>query len=140
MGWEWHNRHRKENGRFADQGKTMQLHIRCSLRDWELIREQAKGERKSMTEYLLHLATEDGRKNARQAYTDDRKRVGGGNMKGSGRDQRMDLDEKLHKVPMGGYLYVMDGTDRYYRYECGKPVRVSAKEVEEVKRLRRMRS
>ena len=62
-------------------------------------------------------------------------------MKGPGRNTRGDMEEKLRNgPPQGAYLFVLAEGNRYYRYECGKPVMVSAEEVAEVHRIMRERN
>ena len=41
MGWEWHDRKRDARGRWANLGKCEQIHIRCTVREWEMIRQDA---------------------------------------------------------------------------------------------------
>lgn len=70
MGWEWHNRKRGEHGRFANMGKCEQIHIRCTLREWELIRHDSLKAKLTMSEYLLRLAAREGVRRSRRAYTE----------------------------------------------------------------------
>ena len=69
MGWEWHNRKRTRKGTWAEQGKTEQLHIRCTLREKELLRATANSAQMDVSEYVLRLVEEDGRKRSKRAYT-----------------------------------------------------------------------
>lgn len=70
MGWEWHNRKRDAHGRWANLGKCEQIHIRCTVREWEMIRQDALKAKLTMSEYLLTLAAREGVRRSRRAYTE----------------------------------------------------------------------
>lgn len=59
MGWEFHDRKRDEKGRFSEEIKDYQLHIRCSWEIAEYVRHAARAERMSMTDFLIALIRED---------------------------------------------------------------------------------
>lgn len=67
MGWEWHNRPRDSDGRFTGRREDAdcQVHMRCSMRQREEIRNRAFARHMDITEYLLHLVEDDLRRRAR---------------------------------------------------------------------------
>lgn len=59
MGWEYHNRERGKNGRFASTERYAQLHLWCTALEKETIRGRAHARHMSMSEYLLDLVRRD---------------------------------------------------------------------------------
>ena len=58
MGWEWHNRERKQ-GRFSCTNKTARLMVRCNDLLYEKIRGRAYARGLSISGYILDLVRRD---------------------------------------------------------------------------------
>lgn len=59
MGWEYHERKRDAFGRFADEGKKDQIHMRIAPEQAERIRARALCLHKDITAYLMDLVQID---------------------------------------------------------------------------------
>ena len=59
MGWEYHNRQRKEDGTWRDRRKAARISVRVSFMERELIRGRAYARSMSVSEYILFLVEQD---------------------------------------------------------------------------------
>ena len=53
IGWEYHNRQRGKKGRFAQTGRTEQLHVWCTPLQYSLIRGRDLERRDSTEEFTV---------------------------------------------------------------------------------------
>ena len=72
IGWEYHNRQRGKRGRFAQTGRTEQLHVWCTPLQYSLIRGRAGARQMSISEYVTDLVRRDlERRDASEEFTVD---------------------------------------------------------------------
>lgn len=59
VGWEYHNRQRGKRGRFAQTGRTEQLHVWCTPLMLAYIKGRAGVRQMSISEYVTDLVRRD---------------------------------------------------------------------------------
>lgn len=71
IGWEYHNRQRGKKGRFAETGRTEQLHVWCTPLQYALIRGRAGARQMSISEYITDLVRRDLERRDSEEFTVD---------------------------------------------------------------------
>ena len=71
IGWEYHNRQRGKRGRFAQTGRTEQLHVWCTPLMLSLVRGRAAARQQSISGYIADLVRRDLERRDSEEFTVD---------------------------------------------------------------------